>query len=559
MMTAKNTSDSSSSLAHKFTAIGIDPLQVLIDAGLDPETENIKLTMQINIAPYVQKSVPPLPHELEKQQQKLIADKRAAVNTVNEWLKKMVLNQPAVVLQATLIWLGHYHAKQKETDSQESSDWLLFYSINGELHLNTSDATISLKNTQKRLLDCLNEHPEKTIKALQFASRFHELSFSCMELYNSPERLESFFHKYLPSWNEITNQNENFKLTVQTANDIYITKINNNKSQALSILIKALEYNSCASTYELKTLNTLLESWQKIIGMDIKFLSNYNKIHTLNIAAREACGIDGLKGKIQIVEGIDIATNFEYSVLSKRNQIYRKIDLLYTSRTAPLEVNNKPQVYTLTSDETKALNSICERKKLSKAEATNSCIEFAYKASKKPKKQLEESVAPLFKRTDCNRTSIRISLEAIQQLNDLTGELNGLKATSGRVISKSAAVGWAIKLYAAYIAQQQRSPAKDDFSPELLIRKRDPNQDIQNDDGLTHLVKQKKEAKHKPAHTESIEPAEENSRQAETGSSATTQEPAQDHEQEHLLNTPRQGDRTNTFSVIVRKRKYFTR
>lgn len=562
-MTTKTTSDNSSSLAHKLTAIGIDPLQVLTDFGLDLNAESLKLTMQVKIAPCVQKSVPPLPYELEnlqieKRQQELIASKWAAIDAVNEWLKKLVLIQPAIVLQATLIWLSHNHINQKNiTIDSEHSDWLLFYGQERELHLNTNEASIDLKNTQNRFLACLNEHPKKTIEALLFASRFHEITFSSKEHYNSPERLERFFHKHLPDWNKITNKNENFKITIQFSNDLYLAGTDKIKSQALSIIIKALEYRCYAAVYQLKKLDTLLKSWQKIIGLDIKFFSNYNKIHTLNIAAREACKIDNLTGKIQIAEGLDIATNFEYSDLSKRNQIYRKIDQLYTSRAAPLEVNNKPQTYTLTSDEVKALNRICERKNLSKAEATNSCIVFAYKASKNPKKQLEESVAALIKRTDCNRTSIRISLEAIQQLNVLTRKLNGLKATSGRVISKSAAIGWAIKLYATYIAQQQRTPVKDDFSPGLLIRKRDPNKDIHNDDGLMYLAKQRKEAEHKPALTESMEPAEEDSRQAEIDSTATTQEQAQDHEQVHWLSTPQKGGGTKTFPVIVRKRKTF--
>lgn len=296
-MRAEKTSDKSSSLAHKLTAMKIDPLQVLIDAGLDPHTEDLKLDMQIKVASHAQKGAPPLSHELdesqiEKRQKELIASKWAAIDTVNEWLKKMVLIQPAIVLQATLIWLGHNHIKQRNiAGNGEYSDWLLFYSNNKEIYLTSSETSIDLKSTQNRLLACLNEHPGVTIKALLFASRFHEISFSSKELYNSPERLEQFFYKHIFNWNKITNQKNDLEIIINFSNYIYLTNVNQRKSQALSMLIKALEYRSHAAIYELEKLDNLLQAWQKIIGLDISFFSNYKKTYTLNIGAIVICGV----------------------------------------------------------------------------------------------------------------------------------------------------------------------------------------------------------------------------------------------------------------------------
>ena len=494
---SKKTGGNSSDLAHRLVGFGIDPLQVLTDADFDLHTEELKLTAQVKIAQKVfDEKLLRLSYEHEKikfgqRQKELINSRWAAIKTVNDCLKKLVLNQPPAVMKAVLIWLGHKHVKQIGGASHLNSDWVVLSAQNGKLMVFSHEPHLDLESINSRLLECLDDMPAATIEAIQFALRFHEITFTKAAQYSSPERLERFLQKNLPGWGDITGCLD-LNTVIAYTNLTHLPE--KNASQAFSIIIKTLEYRDRAAPYQLKKLDALLESWQKIISADANFLAGFENRNTLFAAAKKACNTDSITSKLKVSEAIDKATNFKYSDLAARSIIHRKINQLYTSRVDPLKDSSNPIVYTLTIDEIEALEYICCQYGLNKTQAVSLCVESAYKVSKKPKKQLEEYANQLLYRSETKRTSVRVYPDTTQKLNEVTLKLNKLKATQNRTISKSAAAGWAIKLYAA--SSDVHHQTKPPLSGSSVKRKRELGQDLRDNDNWTQLAQQRDKTEH---------------------------------------------------------------
>lgn len=444
-MKVKNGSSTPVAEAHparKWDEEGTDLIQHLIDAGFEIEAGSIRLSLQTR---YTKSTVPVPPHE-----KKLVDDKIAALKRVETWLQKMIDELPIVATNAALLWLGYDHCRNNQEKPEWELPWWVLFHWDGQ-YQHQDPTPINEGNIRNRLKECLNDQPSKTIRAISLSSMMYELAFLRPSHYSSAERLESFFSRNLLGWKNIVKNNHALARVTAWANIVYLNSSIPKKEKTITLIINGLEFLFTSPKHEQNRFLSILESWVKIIDSDEKSLSGYKSHHTLAIAARKALNVPNIKGKTGIAEEIDRTTNFQHADLSERRRYYQKIRNTYTSRSTPQQPT-KPIGVTFAEDEEEALWQIQESFKWYKQDTLEKCVEYAYALSKKGKKRVMLETAPFLARGKCEGTTIRLSTTALAKLHDLTRNLNKHQLMGGKNISRSAALGLAIKLYADHLS-----------------------------------------------------------------------------------------------------------
>lgn len=482
----------------------ITPLQVLVDAGFVIKKGQPRLSSQAR----------------EKTKLFLEQNKGGRYSDVPYWeviknseeiLKGELVKQPNYVLLTLLTWLSYNHVidvLQGRINEAEDVDWLLFWTADGRYCINDLQADIlhptnTKKNLIKALSSCFDYNPQGVAEGLTVIVKMFTKVFFVNDQLATPKRLENFYCANL-KWKMYWLPIQDYATKFHPEKDIkklskYLLEITRGmfgevSYQFISLAIKTMDFRFNTEPKEQMKLDALLSSWRNLVTQDKEFLYSYKQTHLLEKATQKVCNTCKPEGELEIIYAIDKKTKFQLDTNS-RVKAYEKIGESYT-KTTIIEINpSKPQVFTLTGKELNCLDDIVWFSRTSKTQAIAWCIDFALKAIKKPKKELVKTTHCLSERHNCHRTSIRLSMEAIQQLNELTRKLNEKNLVTNRKISKAAAAGWAIIQYAEEelnLATSERSiPTFRQAAGKK--RKRAPGQDIRPNDGYTKLINIKKQ------------------------------------------------------------------